>query len=177
MTGQTRVHVGSLAEAGQYHAILYAAAEAETDSIVKSNSTYCFAGILAEQPEMLTTRTYCCSCQCCRDAKSEHLEFSRCPKINTVGKWVQQIIQEVRGISRQQKDKRISTQAFANEMKADHLYAAFASIPKMGGRDYWLLLMKLKAKKAKQAIRVFEGVTIRKDQYYIDAQWYLCTSE
>ena len=38
--------------------------------IVGSNSTYCFAGISAEQPEMLYTRTCCCSCQCCRDPKS-----------------------------------------------------------------------------------------------------------
>lgn len=176
-TGQTRVHVGTLAEAGECHAILDAAAEAEADSIVGSNSTYCFAGISAEQPEMLYTRTYCCSCQCCRDPKSVHYEFSRCPNINTVGKWAQQTIHEAGGVSKQQKDKRISTQAFADEMKADHLYAAFASVPEMGGRDYWLLLTKSKAKKAKQAIRVVEGVTIRKDQYYIDAQWYLCTSE
>ena len=110
-------------------------------------------------------------------SKSVHYEFSRCPNINTVGKWAQQTIHEAGGVSKQQKDKRISTQAFADEMKADHLYAAFASVPEMGGRDYWLLLTKSKAKKAKQAIRVVEGVTIRKDQYYIDAQWYLCTSE
>ncbi len=62
-------------------------------------------------------------------------------------------------------------------MKADDLYAAFASVPEMGGRDYLLLLTKSKAKKVKQAIRLVEGMTICKDQYYIDAQWYLCTSE
>ena len=156
-TGQTRVHVGTLAEAGECHAILDAAAEAEADSIVGSNSTYCFAGISAEQPEMLYTRTYCCSCQCCRDPKSVHYEFSRCPNINTVGKWAQQTIHEAGGVSKQQKDKRISTQAFANEMKADHLYAAFAPVSEMSGRDYWLLLTTSKAKKAKQAIRVVEG--------------------
>jgi hypothetical protein len=96
-----------------------------------------------------------------------HFEFSRCPNINTVGKWVQQTIHEAGGVSRQQKDKRVSTQAFANEKQADHLYAAFTSVPEMGGRDYWLLLTRSKAKKAKQAIRVVEEVMIRKDQYYV----------
>ena len=52
--------------------------------------------------------------------------------INTMGKRPQQTIHEAGGISKQQKDKRISTQAFADEMKADHLYAAFASVPEMG---------------------------------------------
>jgi hypothetical protein len=99
-----------------------------------------FTGISAKQPEMLYTRTYFRSCQCCRDPKSVHFEFSRYPNINTVGKWEQQTIHEAGGISKQQKDKRISTQAFVNKMKADHLYAAFASIPEMGGRDYCLLL-------------------------------------
>ena len=35
----------------------------------------------------------------------------------------------------------------ADEMKADDLYAAFASVPEMGGRDYLLLLTKSKAKR------------------------------
>ncbi len=84
-------------------------------------------------------------------------EFSKCPNINSVGKWAQQTIHEAGGVSKQQKDKRISTQAFANEMKADHLYAAFAPVSEMSGRDYWLLLTTSKAKKAKQAIRWVEG--------------------
>jgi len=176
-TGLLRVPVGQRAEAGQCHAILDDAANADADQIAGSNSTYCFAGISAEHPEMLYTRTYACSCVHCRDPNSIHFEFASCPNMSTVGKWRQDTIQEAGGITKQKATKKIATEAFAKEIKAEQVYAVYASYNELGGRAYWLLLTKSAAKKAAKAIRVKDAATIRKGQCYVDAQWYLSTSE
>jgi hypothetical protein len=175
--GLLRVRVGELAEEGQCHAILDGAADADADQIAGSNSTYCFAGISTEHPEMLYTRTYACSCLLCRDPDSIHFEFARCPNMSTVGKWKQDTIQEARGMTKQKAVKKIATEAFAKEIKAEQVYAVYASFNERGGRGYWLLITKSVAKKAAKAIRVTDAATIRKGQYYVDAQWYLSTSE
>jgi hypothetical protein len=60
--------------------------------------------------------------------------------------------------------------AFAKEIKAEQVYAVYASFNELGGRAYWLLLTKSVAKKAAKAIRVKDAATIRKGQYYVDAQ-------
>ena len=149
----------------------------EADTIPGSNSTYGFAGVDAKKPEMLYTCTYCCSCKLCRDPASVHSEYTACPNINTVGKWTQQTIHEAGGIANQLAVKKVSTEAFAKEIKAEQLYAAFASFHEMGGRNYWLLLTKSTAIKAPQAIKVGGAATIRKGQYYVKAQWYRSTSD
>ena len=62
-----QVAVGTLAEKGQYHAILDDTADVDADSIAGSNSTYEFVGSDAARPELLYTRTYPCVCRRCRD--------------------------------------------------------------------------------------------------------------
>jgi hypothetical protein len=176
-TGLLRVPVGQRAEVGQCHAILDDAADVDADQIAGSNSTYCFAGISTEHPEMLYTRTYACSCVHCWDPNLIHFEFASCPNMSTVGKWRQDTIQEAGGMAKQKATKQISTEAFANEIKAEQVYAVYASFNELGGRAYWLLLTKAVAKKAAKAIRLKDAAAIRKGQYYVDAQWYLSTSE
>ena len=62
--------VGELAEAGECHAHLDDAADADADSIPGSNSTYEFAGVCAAQPQTLYTRTYSCACRRCREKQA-----------------------------------------------------------------------------------------------------------
>ena len=62
---------------------------------------------------------------------------------------------------------------FRAKIKADKLYAAYASYrEELGGRPYWLLLTKSEALTGK-TIKVPGGTTIAKNQYYVEAQWYL----
>ena len=59
------------------------------------------------------------------------------------------------------------------KIKKDKLYAAYASYrEELGGRPYWLLRTKSKALTGK-TIKVPGGTTIAKNQYYVEAQWYL----
>ena len=56
------------------------------------------------------------------------------------------------------------------------MYAAFASNAERGGYKYWLLLAKSKGKTG-ETIKVPGGRTIAKNQWFIDAQWYISTSD
>ena len=59
------------------------------------------------------------------------------------------------------------------KIKSDKLYGAYASHrEELGGRPYWLLRTKSKALTGK-TIKVPHGTTIAKNQYYVEAQWYL----
>ena len=59
------------------------------------------------------------------------------------------------------------------KIKGDKLYAAYASYrEELGGRPYWLLRTKSMALTGK-TIKVPGGTTIAKNQYYVEAQWYL----
>ena len=62
----------------------------------------------------------------------------------------------------------LSTQA---KIKADKLYAAYASYrEERGGRPYWLVLRTKSKALAGKTIKVPGGTTIAKNQYYIEAQ-------
>ena len=66
-----------------------------------------------------------------------------------------------------------SIKEFQAKIKPDKLFAAYASYrEELGGRPYWLLLTKSKALTNK-TIKVPGGATIPKNQYYVEAQWYL----
>jgi len=175
--GLKKVAVGKLAEAGECHAHLDDAADADADSIAGSNSTYEFAGVCADTPELLYTRTYSCACRSCREPTAVSVEHKGCPHMSTVGKFQQQTIHSSTGVSTQRKVQLVKTATFAAGIKADALYAAFASYRERGNRDYWLLLTKSEAKQAKKAIKVAGGTTIRKDTWIVEAQWYLSTSD
>ena len=61
-------------------------------------------------------------------------------------------------------------------MVVGQLYAAFASHAERGERKYWLLLAKSEGQTG-QTIKVPGGRTIAKNQWFIEAQWYLSTSD
>ena len=61
-------------------------------------------------------------------------------------------------------------------MKVGGLYAAFASFRERGDRAYWLLIAKSEAKTG-ETIKVPGGRTIAKNAWFIEAQWYECTSD
>lgn len=167
-----------LAEAGECHAILDYAADADADSIPGSNSTYEFAGVHADKPELLYTRTYPCACATCRKCESIHVEFDSCPFMATVGRWQQQTIHAAANVAKQRKVQLVSTKIFGMGIKPDSLYAAFAAYrEEMGGRSYWLLLTKSGGKQASKTIKVPGGTTISKNTWIVDAQWYLSTSD
>ena len=68
----------------------------------------------------------------------------------------------------------LATQA---KIEADKLYAAYASYrEERGGRPYWLLRTKSVALTGK-TIKVPGGTTIAKNQYYVEAQWYVSSSD
>ena len=157
---------------GEYHAILLDGADTDADSIEGSNSTYEFAGMHADKPELLYTRTYSCACAACREPSSVALGFSRCPFMGTVGRWRQQTIYSTVNVAAQRKVMLEGIKEFQAKIQPDKLYAAYASYrEELGGRPYWLLLTKSKALTG-QTIKVPGGTTIAKNQYYVEAQWY-----
>ena len=58
----------------------------------------------------------------------------------------------------------------------NHVYGAFASYAERGERKYWLFLAKSKGKTG-QTIKVPGGRTISSNQWYVEVQWYLSTSD
>ena len=56
------------------------------------------------------------------------------------------------------------------------LYAAFASYAERGERKYWLLQAKSKGRTG-ETIKVPGGRTIACNQWFIEAYWYLSTSD
>ena len=97
--------------------------------------------------------------------------------MNTVGKWQQQTIHSAVNVPKQRQVQLLATKVFASIIKADSLYAVFASYRERGSRDYWLFLSKSAAKAAKRPIKVAGGTTIRRDQWYVEGHWYLSTSD
>ena len=70
----------------------------------------------------------------------------------------------------------VHAKAFRGKIKADKLYAAFASYcEELGGRPYWLLKTRSVAKTGK-TIKVAGGRTIAKNQWSVEVQWYVSTS-
>ena len=172
-----QVEVGTLAEKGQYHAILDDTADVEADSITGSNSTYEFAGVDAERPELLYTRIYPCVCRRCREPSAVRSEYASCPYMTTVGKFQQHAIHEATGVTRQKQVQKAKVEVFGRGIVPDHLYAAYASHEERGARKYWLLRTASKMYSAKKAIKVAGGTTIRKGTKVVDAEWYLSTSD
>ena len=166
---------------GECHALLDAAEDLDADSIPGSNSTYEFAGVREDNPEMLYTRTYSCACLKCRessrDAKAVNAEYSDCPCRNTVGRWQQQTIHSSANVVKQRQVQRLDSKVFATFIKPDSLYAAYASSRERGQRDYWLLRTKSGAKQATGPIKVKGGTTIRTKAWYVEAEWYSSTSD
>jgi hypothetical protein len=127
----------------------------------------------ADKPELLYTRTYSCACAVCRKPSSVAIDGSRCPLTDTVGRWRQQTIHPATNVLAQRKVMLDGIKEFQAKIKPDKLYAAYASYrEELGGRPYWLLRAKSKALTNK-TIKVPGGTTIAKNQYYIEAQWYL----
>jgi hypothetical protein len=88
---------------GEYHAILLDAADTDADSIPGSNSTYEFAGMHSNRPELLYTRTYSCMCATCREPTNITVESCSCPVVRTVGRWRQQTIYSSPNVGAQRK--------------------------------------------------------------------------
>ena len=62
------------------------------------------------------------------------------------------------------------------QVVVDKVYGAFASYAERGERKYWLFLAKSKGKTG-QTIKVAGGRTISRNQWYVEVQWYLSTSD
>ena len=175
--GLTVVPVGKLAEAGECHAVLDDAADLDADSIPGSNSTYEFVGACADHPELLYTRTYSCACSQCRELSNISIDYKACPYMSTVGRWQQQTIHSVVSVPKQRQKQLLDTKVFGASIKANTLYAAYASYrEERGGRSYWLLKTKSGALTGK-TIRVPGGTTISCKTWYVEAQWYLSNSD
>jgi hypothetical protein len=77
-----------------------------------------------------------------------------------VGKFQQQAIYSAAGITKQKAKVKVKAEIFAAGIKADSLYAAFASYRERGDRSYWLLRTKSEAEQAKGPIKVvLHGLT------------------
>ena len=173
-----KVEVGTLAERGQYHAILDDSVDMDADSIAGSNSTYEFAGVDAARPELLYTRIYPCVCRRCRDPDLPVREdYSDCPHMTTVGKFMQQTIHEATGVTKQRQVQRGKAEVFGRGIKCDSLYAAYASHDERGARKYWLLKVVKRPYKTKKATKVTGGSTIKTGTLVVNAQWYQSTSD
>ena len=107
LTKQVGINQGSgphgSAARGEYHARLLDAADTDADSIAGSNTTYEFAGMHADQPELLYTRTYSCVCAACSQPSSVSVESSSCPLLSTVGRWRQETIHSAVNVAAQRK--------------------------------------------------------------------------
>jgi hypothetical protein len=175
--GLKEVPLGQLAAPGECHATLDEDANIDADSIPGSNSTYDFTGTSIDHPELLYTRTYACACRMCREPSSVSVEYTNCPNMTTVGRFVQQTIHGAVNIVKAQTDKRLQTADFARKIEPEHLYGAFASFQERGSRSYWLLRSLSTAEQAKNPIKVDGGTTIRTNQWVVKAQWYSSTSD
>ena len=175
--GLKEVPVGQLAQPGECHAYLDEAADIDADSIAGSNSTYEFLGTSVDHPDLLYTRTYPCACRKCTDPIAVSIDYSSCPNMDTVGCFVQNPIHGAVNVVKQRYVQRLKVADFARQIKAESLYAAFASFRERGDRSYWLLLSKSAAEPAKGPIKVAGGSTIRTGQWVVEAQWYSSTSD
>eukprot|EP00900_Chrysochromulina_parva_P016942 jgi/Chrpa1/25249/Chrysochromulina_OHIO_Genome00026692-RA len=107
-SGLQIVKPGERAGPGQCHAILDAAANLDADSVTASNETYEYAGIDASQPEMLYTKTFTCAASCCRDRSSISLDSRACPFLAFTGRWQQQTVHAMHGVTRVAAEKRVA---------------------------------------------------------------------
>ena len=125
--GLKEVPIGQLAQPGECHATLDEDANIDADSIPGSNSTYDFTGASIDHQELLYTRTYACACRTCCQPSSVSVDYSSCPNITTVGRFLQQTIHGAVNIVKAKKDQRLQTADFARKIVPDHPYGAFAS--------------------------------------------------
>jgi hypothetical protein len=107
------VKPGEVAGPGECHAVLDAAANVDADSVTDSNSTYEYAGIDAQQPELLYTKTFTCSCATCCDRSSIHLDFRSCPFAAFTGRWQQQTVHKMHSVAQVAAEKRVDGTATA----------------------------------------------------------------
>ena len=91
--------------------------------------------------------------------------------MDTVGRFVQQTVHGAANVVKQRTIQRLKVADFARGVKAESLYAAFASFRERGDRSYWLLVTKSVAEQAKGPIKVVGGSTIRTGQWVVAAQW------
>ena len=138
-SGLEIVKPGERAGPGQCHAELDAAANVDADSVTGSNSTYCFAGIDANQPDLLYTKTFTCAASCCRDRSTISLDSRGCPFEAFTGRWRQQTCASIHGVVRVAAEKRLKASEFAKCMHVEHVYAVFGGYKELGDRPYWLL--------------------------------------
>ena len=171
------VKPGEIAGVGQCHAVLDAAANLDADSVTDSNATYEYAGIDASRPELLYTKTFTCYCLHCRTDSSVSLAYRGCPFAAFTGRWQQQTVHAVQGVTRIAAEKREDAKVFAMRMKVDHLYAVFGSYRELGGRPYWLLWCTEAPYKAPPGRKAQDGSTIRAGTWIFDAHWFASTSE
>ena len=105
--GLKEVPVGQLAQQGECHATLDEAADIDADSIPGSNSTYEFVGTSVDHPELLHTRIYPCVCQGCVEPDAVSSEYSSCPNMGTVGRFIQQTIHGAVNVVKQRTVQRL----------------------------------------------------------------------
>lgn len=175
--GLKEVPVGQLAQPGECHSTLDEAEDIDADSIAGSNSTYEFIGASVKNPEMLFTRVYPCACPQCRERSAVSIDYSSCPNMTTVGRFVQETIHAAVNVVKKRSIQKLKTADFAKTIKVNCPYAAFASFKERGDRSYWLLLTKSGGKQAEKAIKVAGGTSIRAKQWVVEGQWYASTSD
>ena len=157
--------------------MLDAAANVDADSVAGSNSTYEFAGIDANRPELLLTKTLTCACIFCRDPTSIALGSMGCPFSAFTGRWQQQTVHSTHGVALIAKEKAMSAKEFASRMQSNHLYAVFGGWLERDGRRYWLVWCTKAPYEAPKGLKAHDDSTIRKGTWIFDAQWFASTSD
>ena len=141
-----------------------------------SNETYEYAGIDASQPEMLYTKTFTCAASCCRDRSSISLDSRACPFLAFTGRWQQQTVHAMHGVTRIAAEKRVAASEFAKRMKVEHLYAVFGSYKELGDRPYWFLCcIKLPIRHRRRRTISRRRTTIRGGTWIFDANLFKST--
>jgi hypothetical protein len=171
------VKPGEHAGPGQCHAVLDPLANLDGDSVSASNSTYEFAGIDAERPELLYRKTFTCACSQCREPTSIGMLRYGCPFEVYTGRWRQQTVYAAKGVVRAAAHKRMEARDFARQVRAEQLYAVYGSYYERGGQPYWLLWCRKAPYKAMPGLKYPDGSAIRTGTWIIKAYWFAATSE
>ena len=108
----------------------------------------------ADRPDLLYTRTYSCACPSCREPSTVSIDYVECPAVAAVGRWRQQFIAGKGNEAALRRVQLEDIKDFRLKIKPNKLYAAYASYrEELGGRPYWLLRTRDKAKTG-QTIKV-----------------------
>ena len=180
--GISIVPVGTLAGPNEAHAILDPCENYDADAVPNSNATYEFAGVDAERPGLLYSKTLPCVLPgCCRESTMVSLTHS-CPFWATTGKWRQNTVQPIANVPLQQQKQRLDVRIFRLQMAECEPVATYAvyADPKnldTGKHPYWLIETVGHPYSAPHGLKDAWFQTIRVGTWIVDIQWFQCTSE